>query len=440
MPERRVVITGLGVVSSIGTGRQEFWQGLCERRVGLSPIDEFDVSAFGCQIGGQIRDFKINKYIPRSYRKAAKLMARDIELAVAGADLAVRDAGLVTKGIDEDNPQVDPVRLGTNMGAGLIDIDLDEMGMAVQEALDGDRQFSYKLWGRRGMAQLTPLWLLKFLPNMLACHVGIIHDAQGPSNSVMCGEISSQQAVAEGFHTVGDGKVDICISGGARNRIARLTILRLELLGRLNTQSNDNPTAACLPFDSRRAGTVPGDGAGIFILEDLGHAQERGAKIYAELGSVVATREGGDSHQIPPSPEGLSRAIREALGLAGFGAEDVDLVIPHGVGGVAEDAAEARGILMGLGEEKGRSVPVLPLQGALGNSGAASGAMNLTAAVLAISEGKIPGAVNDFEPCEQCPLNIVGNGGVEVGPEVVLLTGYTVGGQSAALVVKRFAD
>lgn len=437
MAQRRVVITGLGMVSSIGVGRQEFWEGLCSQRVGTKVIDAFDVSEFSCQVGGQVNGFKINQYIPRSYRKAAKLMARDIEMAVAAADMAVRDAGLVTKGIDE-NPQVDPVRLGTDLGAGLIDVDLNELGVAVEQSLD-QSQFSYDLWGKRGMAQLTPLWLLKFLPNMLACHIGIIHDAEGPSNTVLCGDISTHQAVGEAFHIVAGGAADICITGGAKSNIAPLAIVRMELLGQLNTGSNDRPHEACRPFDKDRAGCVPGEGAGIFTLEDMQYALNRGAKIYAEVVGSAATREGNSSHQLRPSPTGLARAIGDALDRAKCRAEDVDLVIPHGIGGIAEDLAEAQGIKMGLGE-KGSTIGVLPIQGGMGNSSAASGALDLAAAVLCINESKIPAATNCPNPCPDCGLNIVQKTESADNINVILLVGYATGGQSAALIIKRFKE
>ena len=440
MSPRRVVITGLGVLSPIGMGWQNFWEGLCSQRQGVRRIEAFDPSEFKCQIAGQLENFKINQYIPRSYRKAAKLMAPDIAMAVAGADFAFRDAGLITKGIDPEDTKVDPIRLGVSLGAGLIDIDLDELAAAVKESLGTDSQFSYQLWGKRGMAQLTPLWLLKFLPNMLACHIGIIHDAQGPSNTILCGEISTHQAVSEAYQSVANGRMDICITGGAKSRVSPLGVLRLELLNRLNTSSNDKPEEAVRPFNKDRAGCVPGESAGIFIIEDLEHARGRGAKIYAELSGSASTRQSSSSHQIAPSQEGLARAIVQALEKAKCRAEDIELVVPHGVGGLEEDLAEAQGIKMGLGAVKAKNVPVLPIQGAVGNSTAASGALDLAAAALAISEGTIPAAVNCTQPCPECGLNIVQNNINTEGPKVVLITGYNIGGQSIAMVIRRFAE
>ena len=438
MSRRRVVITGVGVASPIGLGWEDFWQSLCEQKTGIRPIDAFDVSEFACHVGCPVVPYKMSRHIPRSYRKASKLMARDIELAVLAADYAIKDSGLITKAIDPDNPKVDPTRLGTNLGAGLLDIDIDEMGPAAVAASDEENAFSYKLWGERGMAQLTPLWLLKFLPNMLACHISIIHDAQGVSNTVLAGETSTHLAVGEAYHTVAEGDVDISIAGGAKSKLEPLGFLRLELLGRLNTTSNDNPERACLPFDKDRAGSVAGENGGVFVLEGLDYAQARGAKIHAEIAGVASTRQGESSHQIVPSPEGMARAIQQALSFARLKAQDVDLVIPHGVGGVEEDLAEAKGIRLGLGEEKGTSVPVLPLQGAVGSSDAAVGGPGIAAATLAISQDMIPGATNCPNPCRQCGLNIVQANKEHAGVKVALVVGYTIGGQSAAVVLKRF--
>ena len=439
MSQRRVVITGLGVISPIGTGWEQFWQSLCTQRKGLRTIKAFDVSKFACHVGGEVDDFKINQHIPRSYRKAAKLMARDIAMAVIAADLAVRDSGLVTKAIDPDNPKVDPTRLATHLGAGLIDMDLDELAAAVNESTDEQGLFSYKLWGKHGLTHLTPIWLLKFLPNMLACHIGIIHDAQGPSNTVLCGEISAHQAITEAFHTITDGSADICISGAAKDKIAPLGCIRMELLGRLNTTSNDSPETAVRPFDKRRAGCVPAESSGIFILEDLEHAQKRGAKIYAELVGSSATRKAKSTHQLVPHPEGIARAIKEALERAKCQPQDIDLVIPHGIGGIEEDLAEAQGIRLGLGQEKGSTVPVLPIQGSVGNSIDAAGALDLIAGILAISQKQIPAAVNCEQPCPECGLNIVQENVNNAELDTVLVSGHTIGGQSAAVILKRFA-
>src|SRR6185295_10120228 len=168
---RRVVVTGLGVISPIGIGAKTFWENLIAGKCGVQRIAAFDPSSFPSQIAGEVPSYKIGDYVPKSYRKATKVMARDIELAVVAADDAFKDAGLKSKAYTE-TPDFDPKRFGCNIGAGLISADINELAVAMVVALNEDQtKLDLKKWGRDGMNQLTPLWLLKYLPNMLACHV-----------------------------------------------------------------------------------------------------------------------------------------------------------------------------------------------------------------------------------------------------------------------------
>ncbi|MCA9244994.1 MAG: hypothetical protein KDA32_13630, partial [Phycisphaerales bacterium] len=180
MSERRVVITGLGPVTPIGIGAGAFWNALLEGRNGVARTQAFDPAGFDSQVAAEVTGLNVADYVPKRYRKSARIMARDIELAVAAAHLAITDAGIVTKslidrGDAEGEPNVDPTRMGANIGAGTICADLAELSEALASAVDGGK-FCLKRWGAEGMQNLTPLWLLKFLPNMLACHVTIVHD------------------------------------------------------------------------------------------------------------------------------------------------------------------------------------------------------------------------------------------------------------------------
>ena len=188
--EKRVVITGLGVASPLGIGVTSFWDALMDARCAVGPIQAFDASTIPSRIAAELPDFKLTDYIPKTYRKSIKLMARDIALAVIAAYEAARDAKLPTKCLvdrgEEPTNGVDPTRFGVNVGAGLICPDLNELGAAFATGTNADGAFDLKVWGEEGMSNLTPLWLLKFLPNMLACHVSIIHDAQSISNTITC--------------------------------------------------------------------------------------------------------------------------------------------------------------------------------------------------------------------------------------------------------------
>ncbi|NUQ50555.1 MAG: beta-ketoacyl-[acyl-carrier-protein] synthase family protein, partial [Phycisphaerae bacterium] len=300
MTPRRVVITGLGPVTPVGVGATDFWNALLEGRSGIRRLQAFDPSRFDSQIGGEISGVSVNDAVPKGYRKAAKIMARDIALAVVAAHRAAVDAGLKTKCLlergDAEGPtNVDSARWGANIGAGLICADLPELAEALHSA-STDGVFSIARWGSEGMNNLTPLWLLKFLPNMLACHVTIVHDCQGPSNTITCGEASSHLAIGEAFRTIARGVADVCICGGAESKGNPMALLRQSLGGRLSKR-NDDPQHACRPFAADRDGTVISEGGGLVILEELEHAQARGARIYAEVAGFGASNDAYEPSQ-----------------------------------------------------------------------------------------------------------------------------------------------
>jgi len=314
---RRVVITGLGPVTPLAVGARDFWNALLEGRSGIRRLQAFDPARCESQIGGEIDGIKVADYVPKSYRKAAKIMARDIVLAVVAAHQAVQDAGLRTKcllerGEVQGDRNVDSTRLGANIGAGLICADLPELAEAFCSAVE-DGQFSLNRWGAEGMNNLTPLWLLKFLPNMLACHVTIVHDAQGPSNTITCGEASSHLAIGEAFRTIARGTADVCICGGAESKTNPMALVRQCLGKRLSTR-NDSPATACRPFAADRDGTVVSEGGGLVVLEELEHALGRDARIYAEVVGAGASSDAGRPGELPPDERGLAEGADRRRG------------------------------------------------------------------------------------------------------------------------------
>ena len=446
MNPKRVVITGLGPATPIGIGAGDFWNALLEGQCGIRRLQAFDPSGFDSQIGGEIEGAKLANFVPKSYRKAGKIMARDIVLAVIAAHQAVSDAGLRTKclierGDVEGGLNFDPSRFGANIGAGLICADLNELAEALHSAADNGK-FSMDRWGREGMTNLTPLWLLKFLPNMLACHVTIVHDCQGPSNTITCGEAASHLAIGEAFRTIARGVADVCICGGAESKANPMALLRQSLGKRLGTR-NDTPETACRPFGTDRDGTVISEGGGLVIIEELEHARRRGARIYAELIGFGASN---DVHCAPQpgdiSADGraIALAMRKALKDAGVGADQVDLVGASGYGMVQRDAAEAAAIRTTLGDRVAE-VPVMALKGALGNNGAGSGAIEFIAATLAMYHNTIPPSVNGTPHDPKCGLRLVSDGPVDARVEHVLSTAFALtGGQCAALVMRRYRE
>ncbi|MHC4184921.1 MAG: beta-ketoacyl-[acyl-carrier-protein] synthase family protein [Planctomycetota bacterium] len=436
MTSARVVITGLGAISPLGMTVGDMWEGLCAGRCGISKITAFDPVGFTCKIAGQVPDYKIQQYVPRSYRKAVKLMSRDIELSVIAANEALTDAGLVTRGIDPEKINVNPERMAINLGAGLISCDLVELAPAVAKSLT-NASFDIRKWGTEGLEMVTPLWLLKYLPNMLACHIGIIHDIQGPSNSITCAETSAHLAIGEAARIVARRDSDIALAGGAEAKINPIVIIRQCLLKRATSEYNDDPESSCRPFDVDAKGSVFGEGSGVIILESLENARSRGAKIYAEVVGVGHSNDLNPVYErLEPDGCGLQIAIEKALADAQIQPEDLDLIIPHGTGIAADDSAEATAIKAALGEAA-RKIPLWPTKSMLSNTGAAGGALDVIAAVCTMVHDRIPPAKNCERKADACNLNISGRQ-KQTKVRYALCCSYTYGAQTAALVLKSF--
>ena len=436
MADRRVAITGIGVVTAAALGAEAFWQALLNGTQGVKTIDLFDASGFPCSAGGQLDHFSARDYVPKSYRKAVKVMARDIEIVVAAADLAVRDSKLVTRGIDESaQPTVPNKRLGCNIGAGLICADLDELGAAVSTAVT-DGAFDLKAWGASGMNNLTPLWLLKYLPNMLACHVTIVHGAQGPSNTITCGDASGLLSIGEAARWVQRGDATAVLAGGAESKLNPMGLLRQHLLGRLCTSRNDAPAAACRPLDASHDGTVIGEGGGLVVLEEMEHARSRGATIYAELAGFGGACDPAGIHIAQPTAGGLELAVRNALRDAELPEGEISAIVAHGSGVPGEDAAESSAWVEALGDAA-LERPAFALTGATGALFAGSGGVTLSAAALALHHQTVPPTVNFASADSRCGLAL----SARARParlDHVAVGGFTIGGQSAACVLKRY--
>jgi 3-oxoacyl-[acyl-carrier-protein] synthase II len=433
-----VVITGIGAVSPLGLTATKTWEGLCSGKCGIRRIKSFDPAKFTCQLAGEVEDYKIQQYVPKSFRKATKLMSRDIELSVIAADEAVRDSGLITRAIDEQKINVNPERMAVNVGAGLISCDPCELAPAVAHSV-AEGKFDIRRWGKEGIELVTPLWLLKYLPNMLACHIGIIHDIQGPSNTITCAEVSGHIAIAEAAEVIARGNSDIALAGGAEAKVNPVLIMRQCLLKRTTSRHNNDPEHACRPFDANASGSVFGDGAGIVVLENLDNATKRGAKIYAELvGTGQSACINPAYEHIEPDGKGLTIAIEKAIAQANISPQDIDLIIPHGTGIPQDDLAETKGIEAVLGGATSK-VPVWPTKSMLSNTGAACGGLDVVAAVCAMRDGLIPAAKNCTKKAAGCNLNIIT---AEQKAEIryALCCGYTYGGQTAAVILKKLEN
>ena len=436
MNSARVVITGLGAATPLGLTVSDTWAAISAGKCGIDTITAFDPVGFSCKLAGQVPDYKIRDYVPKTFRKAVKLMSRDIELAIIAAGEALNDSGLITKGIDPENINVNPERMAINLGAGLISCDLVELAPAVAASIN-DGKFDIRKWGKEGLEQVTPLWLLKYLPNMLACHIGIIHDIQGPSNSITCAETSAHLAIAEAAQIIARGASDVALAGGAEAKVNPIVMIRQCLLKRATNQNNDEPASACRPFDADAKGSVFGEAAGIVVLENLENAEKRSAKILAEVVGIGQSNNINPQYEhLEPDGKGIEIAIKKAMADAQIAPEDLDLIIPHGTGIPADDLAEAKAIQSALGEAATRT-STWPTKSMLSNTGAASGAVDIIAAVCAMADGKIPPAKNCDRRADGCDLNI-SDKLQEKKIRYALSCSYTYGGQTAAVILKRF--
>ena len=429
--EKRVVITGLGLISPIGIGLEAYWASLSAGRGGVRPIEAFTIEGLPNRIGGEVRGFDPRALTIPKHKKALvkslKYMARDIQLAVAAAELAIQDAGLVDGGVD-------PARFGLDLGAGLISTELDELAPAIL-ASSRTGSFDYQEWGKEGIPLIPPIWLLKYLPNMLACHISIFNDCQGPSNTVTEGEAASNLAIAEASRLIGRGRADVMVSGGADSKIHPLSVIRMALLNQM-TRWDGPPEHACRPFDRRRDGTVPGEGSGILILEELEHARRRGVKIYGEILGAGSGADANPGGGLDPEGIGCEIAMRSALRDAEIEPSEVGHINAHGVGSVIGDLAEARAIQRVFGSR----IPVTSLKGAMGNLVSGSGAVELVGSLLGVNRGLIPATLNCDELDPAIELDLVRGTPRATSNPVFLSVNMTRHGQAAAVIVRGYPE
>jgi 3-oxoacyl-[acyl-carrier-protein] synthase II len=428
--EHRVVVTGLGVISPIGIGPEALWTALAAARGGVRRLEAFQVADLPNDIGAEVVGFDSEAYALPKYRKALRkskrYMARDIQLAVAAAQLAVTDAGLVEGGVD-------PTRIGVDLGAGLISTELDELAPAIGVASSATGEFDYRAWGREGIELIPPTWLLKYLPNMLACHISILLDCQGPSNTITESEAAAVLAIGEATRIIARGRADVMITGGADSKIHPLSLVRMCLHDQMSHWRGE-PSRACRPFDRRRDGWVPGEGAGILILEEREHALARGVRIYGE---VLGFGSGCDAHPrggLDPDGIGTEIAVQSALRDAGLAPDQVGHINAHGAATLVSDLAEARALRRVFGGET--PAPVTALKGYMGNLASGCGAVEAIASLLGVNHGAIPPVLNCDEPDPACALDLVLGAPRPTANPTFVKTNLTRHGQAAALVLR----
>jgi len=424
--KRRVVITGLGILAPGAIGAESFWDLVSGGKSGLSQIALHNMESFRLQTAGEIKEFEPKKLIEN--RKAIKVMARDIQLAVAAAKLAMEDSGLIEK-------KPDPTRFGVSLGSGLINTSVQEMSAAVKESIDETGNFNLQKFGSDGMHALTPLWLLKYLPNMLSCHISIIHNAQGPNNSITTGCAAGAQAIGEAYRIIERDDADLFIAGAGESKIDPLSWARFEMLGLL-TQDGKVPEKSVRPFDANRDGFVLGEAASILILEELEHAKKRGVKIYGELVGF------GSSASASPLLKKIDTraqklAMQLALNDAHLQPKEIDAILANGLGTKETDKLEAQAIQELFGPES-KTIPLTSTKGTTGYIGSVSGALGLATSLLSLKYNVLPPTLNYETPDPECDLNVVCGESRKSKINHVLVNAFGLGGQNAALVVRRY--
>jgi 3-oxoacyl-[acyl-carrier-protein] synthase II len=421
---RRVVISGIGTLNALGLNRAAVWEGFLQGQSGVRPIRLFDASGLPVRIAGEVPGFDAKQFVAKKDRKSLRMMTRAIELAVSAAQLALDDGAV-------DKAKLDPTRFGVTFGSGLLAMELPEVADAAVLSSNGQVGHADQAkWGSEGLPAIQPLWMLKYLPNMLACHVSILHDAQGPNNTITESDVASLLALGEAYRTLERDGADFFLVGGAESKVNPLSMVRQCLFEPLSHR-NDEPEKACRPFDRRRDGLVLGEGGTVLVVEELGHARRRGAHVYAEVVGF------GASFDRDRSGKGLARAVRAALQEAGIGPGDVDHVNAHGLGSPDSDVWEAQGLHEVFGACS-PPVPVFAAKGAIGNLGAGGGVTELAVSIMALEHGVLPGTVNHEEPDPACPVAVHVGAPRPVTRPYAVKAGFTQMGQCGAVVVRKW--
>ncbi len=424
--KREVVITGTGVVSPVGIGKQSFWQALLAGQSGVERLRMCDPSELPVPFGAELKSFQPKEFV--TPRKSLKVMCREIQTGFAAARLAMDDARLTAGAVDSE-------RLGVLFGSDMLYCDLPDMADAFRAA-QVDRHVELAAWGEIGLPRLYPLWLLMYLPNMTACHLAIAHDARGPNNSITAGDTSSLLALFEATRYIERGLADVMLTGGSGTRLNPTQLVYRS--DSVLSHRSSNPAAASRPFEAGRDGMVNGEGAAAFVLESRTHAEARGAKIQARvLGCGQAfdgVFRGGDQYpEVSPEGFGIQHAMHQALREAQLEPADIGHVNAHGDSTRAGDRREAAAIRAVLGPE----VPVTAPKSFFGNLGAGSGAVELAASVLALQEGQVPFTLNYEMPDPECDIRVVRDAPLPAPRGTALVLNQSSLGQAVAVVLAQ---
>ena len=409
--QRRVVVTGLGAVSPLGTGVEKNWQALMEGRSGIRAITRFAAENFASRIAGEVPDFNADDFIEP---KEIKKMDLFIQYAMGAAAMAMADSGLNIEGEFAES-------VGVIIGVGLCGIDTIE---TTKEAL---------LAG--GPRKISPFFIPKVISNLAPGHVAIRYGAKGVNLTPTSACASGTHAIGESFHLIRSGLQEAVIAGGAESTITPLAVGGFAAMKALSTR-NDEPARASRPFDKERDGFVIGEGSGILILEEREHALKRGAKIYAE---VIGYAANGDAHHMTapaPEGEGAARCMRLALKDAGIAPSEVDYINAHGTSTEYNDANETTAIKAVFGEQAAK-LAVSSTKSMTGHLLGAAGAVEGVYSALALHHGMLPPTINYENPDPVCDLDYVPNQARKADIKVALSNSFGFGGTNGCVIFRR---
>jgi 3-oxoacyl-[acyl-carrier-protein] synthase II len=405
----RVVVTGIGPVTPVGTGVDAFWSGLTEGRSGIGPIQRFDTSDLPVRLAGEVPDFVATDWMET---KEARHTDRFVHMAVAASHLAHEDAG---------KPDLDSERTGVVIATGVGGL----------ESLLA----SYDIMQKRGAGRVSPFMVPSLMANAAAGQVAMRFGLTGPNFCVVTACAAGAHAVGEAYRMIRDGMADVVLAGGSEAAIMPLTVAAFAQMQALTR--NPDPETASRPFDADRDGFVLAEGACVLVLERADFAEARRARVYAELAGYGASADAFHITQPEPSGSGAALAIRRALEDAGEPPEAVGYINAHGTSTSLNDAAETAAIKAALGEEIAHRVPVSSTKSMTGHMTGAAGAAEAAAAALVVAEGVIPPTIHYRTPDPACDLDYVPNEAREADVRLALSNSFGFGGQNAVLALRR---
>jgi 3-oxoacyl-[acyl-carrier-protein] synthase II len=424
---RRVVVTGIGCVTPLGTDMETVWRRLLKGESGVGYTTRFDASNFPTKISAEVRNWDLSDV--GEDPAAWKHQGLHTHFAVGAAKKAMADSGL-------DLAKIDPTRFGVYTGSGEGQQDFERFTQMMVAGLSGGDAFDMAKFTKKGLETLHPIAELEQEPNMPAGHLASLFNAQGPNVNCLTACAASSQAVGEAVEIIRRGEADVMLAGGTHTMIHPFGVTGFNLLTALSTR-NDEPAKASRPFDRDRDGFVLGEGAGMVILECLEHAQARGAQIYGEIVGYGSTADAFRITDAHPEGRGAISCVKMAIDDAGLGVDDIDYINAHGTSTSVNDKVETLVIKKVFGD-RAYKIPVSSTKSMMGHLIAAAGATELIICLMAIRDNVVPPTTNYETPDPECDLDYIPNVARQHRCDVALSNSFGFGGQNIALLASRF--